>query len=467
MKKISNKNKGALLVLVLIFGSIFLTLVVGFMRVILVQVAVQNEKVNYEQAREIAEAGLNYYKWHLAHYPGEVTNNTNLPGPYVMPYEDPELGAIGEFSLQFATTTYCGEVSFIEITSTGHTYENPSIERTVYGRYARPTVAEYAYIINSNVWAGSDRTIVGPYHSNGGIKMDGTNNSTVTSGQSTWTCDSSFGCSPTDYNTPGVAGSGPNSDLWSYPVAPINFTGLTIDLANMQNKAKTGGGVYIGPSSGAGYKIVLKSDGTFDLYLVKKKENEPRGNAWGYQLNKIKTAQFQANYSIPAECPLVYVEDDVWLEGQVSGLVTIAAADVDTVGVDPSMFLNNNITYTNDSAGLLAIAEYDNLIGFDVPNDMEINGIFVAQNGHFGRNYYSTYYLPSSWDQYALRNSLTVNGTIVSNGRVGTKWSCGGTYCSGFNTRYNSYDRNLVNNPPALAPNTSDDYKFIEWREEE
>jgi len=145
--------------------------------------------------------------------------------------------------------------------------------------------------------------------------------------------------------------------------------------------------------------------------------------------------------------------------------VTVAAADLDTPGADPTIVLQDDITYNSADAGLLAAAEFDVLVGFDVPDDMEINGIFIAQNGHFGRNYYDEGWLPSAWDEYVKRNSLTMNGTVVSNGRVGTKWTCGGVYCSGFEYRYNSYDRNLVNNPPPLSPATSDVYEFTEWRE--
>lgn len=73
--------------------------------------------------------------------------------------------------------------------------------------------------------------------------------------------------------------------------------------------------------------------------------------------------------------------------------------------------------------------------------------------------------LPAALDRYYKRNSLTVNGTIVSNGREGTKWTSGGVYTSGFNTRFNSYDRDLVADPPPLTPEVSDTYEFIEWRE--
>lgn len=170
-----------------------------------------------------------------------------------------------------------------------------------------------------------------------------------------------------------------------------------------------------------------------------------------------------------------FVEDKVWLEGTVLGRVSIAVADVDTGGVDPSIILNDNISYANATSGLLAIAERDVLVGLSVPSAMTLNGIFVAQNGRFGRNHYCTndcsfvtggdQGLPGALDPYVLRTSLTVNGTIVSNGREGTKWVSGSTVTSGFQNRTNSYDRDLVSDPPPLTPEVSDTYKFIEWRE--
>lgn len=460
-------TSGYLLVLVLVFGGVFFMMATAFMGYVITQSQVSQHKYDKERALDIAEAGLDYYKWFLAHYPDDTTNGTTTPAPYIHQYTDPEGGPIGEFSLEIASSSACGDVYAIDITSTGYTYNNPNAKRVVYGRYARPTVAEFAYIINSNVWAGSDRVIVGPYHSNGGIRMDGTNNSTVTSGQSTWSCTSSYGCSPTNNSAPGVLGSGPNHDLWSYPVPPINFTGITVDLAQMQQKAQTGGGFYLGPSGKAGYHIIFKSNGTFDVRRVNSKENEPNGYAWGRYMNILKGTSLIGNYPIPSGCAVIYVEDQVWLEGVVNGKVTVAVADVDTTGVDPSIILNNNITYATATSGLLAIGEYDILIGLVVPDDMTLNGIFLAQNGHFGRNHYDTS-MPNAWEEYIIRNSLTMNGTIVSNGREGTKWVNGlGQHISGFATRYNTYDRDLVTDPPPMTPEVSDTYEFIEWREVE
>ena len=459
------KKNGYFIVLILVFGSIFFMMLTAFMGLVIQQKVVQTVKQNEERALGIAEAGLNYYKWYLAHNPNDITNGTTTPQPYVIAYEDPEDGPIGEFSLEVVGNEACGDTMSVDITATGYTYSDPTRTRVLYARYARPTVTEYAYIINSNVWAGSDRTIIGPYHSNGGVRMDGTNNSTVTSGVEDWTCTSSFGCSPSQ-TVDGVFGAGPNSDLWTFPSAPINFVGITLDLSNMQAKAAAVNRHF--DSSGEyGYLVEFLSNNTFNLSKVtgtQSYDGYTTEDGWETERNVITSTESVGNYSVPNECGLIFIEDKVWLEGELSSKVTIAAADVDTVGVDPSIIINDSITYSSADAGLLALAEEDVLIGVDVPDDMYLYGIFVAQNGRFGRNHYDSS-LPSSLDPYRYRNSLTMHGTIVSNGRVGTKWSSGGVWSSGFGTRYNSYDRDLVDDPPPLTPEVSDTYQFIQWRE--
>jgi hypothetical protein len=475
---VHSRHRGYLVLIALVFGGIFFTIITAFTGFVVTQSTSQTAKINKEKALEIAEAGLDYYKWYLAHFPDDVTHGTTTPGPYVIPYEDPELGRIGEFALTIEGNQVCGDIASIDITSTGTLDAAPNVKRAVYGRYARPTVSEFAYIINSNVWAGSDRTIVGPYHSNGGIRMDGTNLSTVSSGVETWSCTSSFGCSPTQTQD-GVFGGGPNSALWSWPSPPINFTGLSVDLAAMKTKAQSNG-LYFAPSGNYGYHVVLQSNNTFNLYRVTNTENlwgYTTEAGWQYERHVITAETYIGNYAIPASCGLLFFEDKVWLEGTVNMKVTIAAANVITAGVSPSMILDNNIVYgTSTTAGLLAIAEQDVLVGLDVPDNMTLNGIFVAQNGRFGRNHYcqndcssasGNQGLPGTYDSYVLRTSLTVYGTIVSNGREGTKWTSGGVTTSGFQTRSNAYDRDLVSSPPPLTPHTSDTYRFIEWREVE
>lgn len=470
-------QRGYLVALALVFGSILFTFVVVFLGFVAIENRAETLKTNKARALDIAEAGLDYYRWYLSHFPNDLTNGTTTPAPYIHTYEDPEDGPIGEFALDIKGNMVCGDVTSIDIHSTGTLFAAPGVARTVYGRYARPTVSEFAYIINSNVWAGADRVIIGPYHSNGGIRMDGTNNSIVTSGLTSWSCTSSFGCSPTSVED-GVFGAGPNSSLWSFPSPPINFVGLSVDLTDMKTKAQSSGR-YVAPSGAFGYHVIVRNNNTYDLYRVTN-----TSSVWGYNTTSgwqterhvISAETFVANYSIPSSCSLVFIEDKVWLEGVVNTKMTVVAADIINAGVSPSMILADSITYgTSSSAGLLAVAEQDMLVGLDTPNDMTLKGIFIAQNGRFGRNHYCTGEcdgshagsegLPAALDPYVLRNTLTVHGTIVSNGREGTKWVSGASVLSGYQTRTNSYDRALVDNPPPLTPHTSATYKFIEWQE--
>jgi len=238
-------------------------------------------------------------------------------------------------------------------------------------------------------------------------------------------------------------------------------------------------GLYFGPVGGEsnqrGYHVILRSDNTADVYRVTRTQYhwglhiDDIGAGWQRDYHTIDRETFIANYSIPADCALLFFEDKVWLEGQVSGKVTIAAADVSQPNYDPSVIINDDITYTTSDGtdGLTVIAENSVLVPLYAPDDLEIRGILIAQKGYFGRNLYGCWYAP-----YDKRNSLTMNGTIVSNERVGTKWgytsrpSCVNEW-SGFDTRINSYDRNLATDPPPLTPFVDDEYKFVEWREVE
>jgi hypothetical protein len=483
--KTKNVNQaGYLLVLVLVLGSVFLVIISSFVGYVVTQNQVVNFRHEQQRATDIAEAGLNYYKWFLAHYPEDTTNGTGQPGPYVHQYQDPEGDYIGEFSLDIDSNTYCGEVSSIEVTSTAHTYVDPSAVSVVSARYTRPTVAEYSFITNGATWYGDDRVITGPVHSNQGIRMDGSHNSFVGSGLTDWTCDSSFGCS-TNQTVDGVFTSTANASpgLFSFPTSPVDFAGITLDLALMKNLAEDpgSGGIYYGPSGGYGYRVTFNGDevtvrrvnNTYNYYAYSNSEGWHTG-----ERNVIASESFIANRNIDPDCPLLFFEDKVWLEGDISEKVTIAAANLSS-GSQTNIVLNNNIEYVDGSeAGLLAIAEDDVDVGLYVPNNMRADGIYIAQNGRFGRNHYcescssgggwwsTNYGLPDWLDPYVTRNSLTRYGSVISNGRVGTQWTSGGVTISGFLNRDTSFDSNQVDNPPPLTPQTSDVYIFEDWNQE-
>lgn len=458
---------GYLLVVVLVFGSIFTLIVTSFVGYIVTQSQVVNFRYEQQRAADIAEAGLNYYRWFLAHYPSDLTNGTGLPGPYVMTYRDPEGGDIGEYSLDIASSTYCGEVSAIDIESTAHTYANPDAVAVVRGRYTRPSVASYYSITNQGTYFASAGTITGPIHSNQGIRMDKAHNSTVSSGVATWWCDGSNNCSPSQ-TVNGVYTTSPlsNPALFNFPAAPIDFAGISIGLATMQDKAQNEGGLYFGDSGREGYHLIFKAGNRVEVRRVNSKQAEPHGFAWGYYMNVLNGTSLIGEYDIDPACPVIFVEDQIWVEGQIDGKVSVAAADVDSVGVDPSIIINNNLTYGSSDAGLLLVAERDVIIGLEIAENAEINGIFVAQTGNFRRNQYSTATMPNSWDSHVIKDSLRINGTIISANKPAYNYSNGFGLQSGFLTVTSTYDINQVYNPPPFTPYTSDVYQFISWRQD-
>src|SRR3989338_11182757 len=101
-----------------------------------------------EQALQIAEAGLEYYRWFLAHNPNDLTNGTGLAGPYTYTVDDPAGGTLGSASISVAGNSQCGVIQSIDITSEGTSDSNTAFKRTLYGRYMRQSVAAYSYLLN-------------------------------------------------------------------------------------------------------------------------------------------------------------------------------------------------------------------------------------------------------------------------------------------------------------------------------
>jgi hypothetical protein len=404
---------------------------------------------------------------------------------------DPEGGQIGTASISVVGNSMCGVTQSIDVTSQGTSDADTRFRRTLVGHYMRPSTAEYSNLLNANVWAGADRNITGPYFSNGGIRMDGTNNSTVSSAVSTWSCTSSFGCSPT-VNQPGVFGAGSGSALWQYPSPTFDFNGIATNFATLQGYANTTGillastsvrvagvqqgGTFasVGGTIQRGFRVVLRSDNTIDVYRVTGtsavwSQHSDNPGVWVSDYDIITGETYQGRYAIPATCAVIFAQAKVWLEGVVGNKVTIVAAD--TGAFTPDIILNNNITYLSGtgSSGLTAIAERSVLIPLVSPDVMTVRGIFVAQTGYLGRNYYTTSGsndVPSAYDSYVTQSSLTTVGSVVSNGRIGTKWSCGGVFCSGYSSRTDTYDRLLAFDPPPFTPAASQDHKYVIWREQ-
>ena len=268
-------SRGVTTLLVIIFMLVFLMILATLTGFALEESRYGRAILDREQALNSAEGGLEYYRWFLSHFPNDTTNGTGTAGSFNYDVKDPETGAlIGTALITASSTKQCGVTQWIDITSVGKSTLNPGFPRTLFARYMQPSVAGYSYLLNSDVFAGVTRNITGPYFSNGGIRMDGTNNSDVSSAISTWNCTTSFGCSPASSTASGVLGSGTGFALWKYPVASIDFSGITSSLASLKGHAQNDGGLYFAPVSATssstkiGYHFTFRADGTVDVYKV-------------------------------------------------------------------------------------------------------------------------------------------------------------------------------------------------------
>ncbi len=472
--------RGYLMILSLVFGAIFFTVLGALSTFSLAQNRAQINSEGRSKSLALAEATIEYYRWYLAHNPNDLKNGTGLPGPYSFSYNDPEGGLAGTASLAIVGNQSCGKTTSIELTATGATSDGSGAKRTIYARYAQPSIGTYAYLLNNSVWAGADRIINGPYHSNGGVRMDGTANSGVSSSLTTWTCTFGFGCSP-DATMAGVFGSGTNPALWKVATPQVDFNGIAADFTSLKTTAQASGKYLPRISTGAGtasansgnanywngYHLIFNADGTVTI----KKVTSAYATALVGQINpidpstdytRIKNESLFQTYTLPASCGLIFVEDNVWVEGIIPQKVTLVAANVTLPSITPNAILRNNITYTGANPGLTLIAHNDVLISADSASTLTLNGIFVAQTGSFGRNLYMC---PSA---YEPRTQLNIHGTTVSNTRTGTKWKTGcnnGASDAGYQTRIDGFDSVLATDPPVFTPVLTTDYKFVDWRD--
>lgn len=427
------------------------------------QLRVIRSTENKELAFHIAEAGVNYYQWHLAHFSTDYANGTgqtgcNPCGPYTTNFLDTDNQTVlGQYSLTITPPVTGSTV--VTIQSTGWTTAQPKIKRTVTVRYGIPSLAKYALLTNTDVWVGSSETVNGSMHANGGIRFDGTGNAPITSAKTTYTCQTYHGCGPT--TKPGIWGSAPSAtqSFWSFPQPTIDFSSMTADLATMKTNAQANG-IYLAPSSAQGYSLVFNSNATVSVYKV----TSLRAHATGTDVNgnnhsedlDYNTRSLQFTQNLPTN-GIIFVEDRTWVEGTVAGRVMVAAAKLPyNASTAPSILIPNNVVYSvkDGSVSLGLLAQQDILVTYYAPNNLEIDAALVAQNGST-----QMYYFPSN-----IKNTLTLYGSLASFGVWTWSWvNGGGSVIGGYQNTVTTYDGNLLYGPPPSFPLSTAGYQQLSW----
>jgi len=330
IKSEKNGSDGYLLIQVIVFGAIAISLLGALTGWALVDIKASRQAGNKELAIQIAEAGIDYYRWHLAHAPTDYQDGTSQAGPYVHDFFDKNENLIGQFTLEI-TPPLLGS-TLVTVKSTGQTVAEPNLTRTIRVKLAKPSIAKYAVVANDVMRFGSGTEIFGPIHSNNGIRFDGLSHNIISSGVASYddpdhTGANEFGVhthvSPVDPLPPASVPSRTNvfEIGRQFPVPNVDFTGITADLAKMKTDAQTDG-FYRTGSGSLGYHLTLKTNDTFDLYKVTKLvSNSCTGETWS--INKETSL---GNFLFP-DNGLIFLEDNVWIDGQINGArLTLAAA---------------------------------------------------------------------------------------------------------------------------------------------
>ncbi len=470
--RLKTLNSGYLLIQVLVFGAIGVVIITGLLGWAGTSLRYSKLLNSREQALAIAESGLDYYRWHLAHATKDFQDGTGRVGPYVHSFADKDGNVIGQFTLTI-TPPIVGS-TIVTIVSKGEVFDGSKAVRTLESKLAIPSLAKYAMVANTDMRFGEGTEVFGPVHSNGGIRFDGLAHNLVTSARATYSDPDHVGADEYAVHTHlGTVDPLPNATLPARtdvfmagrqsPVPAVDFVGLSADLATIKASANTSSGKYLANSGSQGYHLILKTNDTFDVYKVTSIISTPRncddpGNQddWGtWSINK---ETYVTNYPFPSN-GLIFVEDNVWVSGQINtARITIASARFpESTNTNTSITINSDLKYTNfDGQDVISLVAQDNInVGEYSDDDLEIDGALVAKGGRVGRYYYE-----SACDN-ADRHSLTLFGMIATKERYGFAYTDG----RGYDIRNITYDGNLLYGPPPSFPLTSDQYQTISWRE--
>lgn len=470
------KTWGQVLVQTLVFTGVGVAILGGIVQWTFIMLRAGRASENRELAEQVAEAGIEYYRWHLAHAATDYQDGTGAPGPYYHPYKNAAGEIIGEFKLDIVPPPIGSTI--VTVKSTGSITSATGTKQIVEVKMAIPSLAKFAVVANDVMRFGAGTEVFGPIHSNNGIRFDGLIHNLITSAVATYddpdhTGGAEFGVhthdTPTDPLPPAAV---PNrSDVFEagrqFPLPAVDFAGLTANLAQMKTDAQANG-KYFAASGGLGYHIVLKTNDTFDIYRVNTLTAAPSNctnvlsqSGWGTW--SVATQTFLANHPFPNN-GLIFTEDNTWVDGMINtARVTIAAATFpDNAATRKSITVNADLKYTNyDGSDVIALIAQNNInVGLFSSNVLRIDAALVAQNGRAGRYYYDPGTGSNRCSPNAVRSTLTLYGMIGTNQRYGFAYTDG----TGYGVRDITYDGNLLYGPPPSFPLTTDQYQTISWK---
>jgi hypothetical protein len=441
--KTAQRQSGFIMLTVLIMALMLSSLGMIGAELLISNARFQQYENRSTQALNVAEAGVNYYLWHLSHNSSDYKDGGTTPatapyGPYTHNYYDSDGNLLGTYTLWITPPE--GGSTITTVKSIGQV-PRFSGTRTILAQVGQPSFANYALLTSTEVWFGPGENSSGPVHSNVGVHMDGTNNGTVSSANATYKPTGQFGGNGSVHN--GVWGTGGPTSQWQFPVPSIDFSKVTADYNSCITQAQSNG-LYFAKTNKQGYYFKLKSNGTIDEYIV---QNETSSGITKTTSSPIATLTAPAN-------GILYVQDNVWVEGTGwPGKINIMSGRLpDNPATNTSITIIGNLTYAaKDGSSVIGlVAQKDINVAVYAPSTIEINAALLAQKGHV--------WYPNSG---GAKSTLTFYGAIDTY----DYWTWSYTNGDGYPTNTNTFDSHLTYGPPACYPTTGT-YAVLKWREQ-
>lgn len=512
---VTQGNRGAILVYLIIFIAVFAMVMLAVVGNFAAKLQLLRTTIEREQAFHIAEAGINYYQWHLIMFSEDYQDGTGGSGPYVHDYVDYDTQeTIGQFSLVITPPSQGGTA--VTIQSTGWKNDKPNIKRTVTATYAFPSLASYALLTHGWMYAWGTESYSGPVHSDTGIRFEGTTSSSVTSSvDTTYTSDCNqeypqANC-PTTSTRDAIWAIGPNkpqsSPFWSNPTTKADFTGISVAFSEIQSNSQLGNNINLSLSNKLGYSLVFNSNGSVTVYKVLSTKNTgarfpvtkalsggtDTGLAYiiggtDYDNSNIcsnpscsgcgsKARCFQYTKTIPSGGMVIYALENLWVEGTVKGRVTVATANGNantnpnasgiTNNLMPNIYIANNIRYSNGEGGVSGenadtlglMAEGNIIVPKGAPDPLYVDVALLAQNGFIAA--------PICYSGGSAKNNVYFFGSLILNGSWWFNFTniCGSSFTDGYRYPHFQWDTNLLYYPPPYFPpsSVSAGFQMVKW----
>lgn len=441
MKIKTKNNQGSALSYTLIIVSISAILFSGIIGYVASQVNYSYRVAASERALHVADAGIDFYKWYLAHETDgmqmqEIIDFWEETSPYPygvdIPYES-DFNGIGKFHL---TVTPPGSGStIITVESVAWTYDRPEVTRTIRARLRVGSWSEYVILANTDIVVEDGEDVDGKVHANGGIRFDGVAHNVVSSAVSGYvdpdsglTKDGVWTSWAGEYNT----NMGSNVFLVGkkFPVPEKDFDSVTASFSQIFDAAEE---INLNFSPSTKGRLIVLDGNKVNIYDVL---NTNKGVV-------TRTHPTQMNVDLP-DVAAIYVDKNIWVEGHLgSGKKLVIAANNPSVE-HGNIFISNDIIYDDYVSGTVLglVAKNDIEVVEDSEDDLRIDAALLAQIGRVGRSDYGN-----------SKSKITIYGAIATNQGYGF---------TGYVNKDIIFDSSLIFNPPPYFP-IEGIYKLDNW----